>query len=77
MFFAVTFDDSETLTHFFSNRELNYHVIPYERGTIDKFNVPYYPYNIVINKNRRIEYLNDLKSPHIYKKMKKKIKSML
>ena len=77
VFFAITFDDTETLNHFFKNREFNYHIIPYERRTIDKFEVPYYPYNILIHKDRKIEYLNEIDFYNKYRKMKKKLKKML
>ncbi len=76
-FFAVTFNDKQALNKFFETHNLDYKIIPNGRPIIDKFKIPHYPYNIIIDKNGKLEYINDVMVLNIFKKMKRKIKSML
>lgn len=76
-FFAVTFNDKKALHTFFESHELDYHIIPNGRAVIDKFKVPHYPYNVIIDKNGKIEYINDVLTLNVFKKLKRKIKKML
>lgn len=71
-FFAVTYDDKESLNTFFKNHKLDFTVIHNNALLIKKFGIPYYPFFIVIDKNGKIEYLNDNLN-----KLKKKIKNSL
>lgn len=71
-FFAVTFNDKQALNTFFENHNLDYKIIPNGRPIIDKFKIPHYPYNVIIDKNGKVEYINDVRVLNIFKKMKRK-----
>lgn len=76
-FFAVTFNNKQALNKFFEKHNLNYKIIPSGRPIIDKFKVPHYPYNIIIDKNGKVEYINNVLVLNIFKKLKRKIKNIL
>ena len=76
-FFAVTWNNKETIDKFLLNHNLDFKIIPNGKTIIDKFKVPHYPYNIVIDKNGKIEYINDVLVLNVLKKLDNKISDLL
>lgn len=77
VFFAVSWNDVATINAFMKNRHLDYTVIPNGNKLINYFKIPHYPYNVIIDQNGTIDYINDAVSFNILKKMESKIKSYL
>ncbi|WP_396170835.1 peroxiredoxin family protein [Flavobacterium sp.] len=76
-FFAVTFNNKETIDKFLLNHKLDFTIIPNGKLLIEKFKIPHYPYNILINKNGEVEYINDVLVVNVLKKLKNKIDESL
>lgn len=75
-FFAVTWNDKNSLIKFLEITKLDLTVVP-DRKLIDKFKIPYYPYNIIIDKKGKVEYVNDVLSLNLIKKIERKVKRLL
>ena len=76
-FFAVTWNNKETLDKFLINHKLDLKIVPNGKVIIDKFKIPHYPYNIVIDKDGKIEYINDILVNNVLKKLDNKINELL
>lgn len=76
-FFAVTWNNKETIEKFLLNYKLDFNIIPNGKLIIDKFKIPHYPYNIVIDKNGKVEYINDVLVLNVLKKLDNKISELL
>ena len=77
VFFAVSWNDTATINTFMKNRRLDYTIIPNGNKIIDYFKIPHYPYNVIIDQNGTVAYIDDVLSLNIFKKMERKIKSLL
>ena len=77
VFFAVTWNDAVTINTFMKNRQLDYTIIPNGTKVIDYFKIPQYPYNIIIDQNGKIEYIDATMSLNIFKKIENKINDLL
>jgi len=75
-FFAVTWNDKNSLVKFLETKKLDFTVVP-DGKLVNKFKIPYYPYNIIINKKGKVEYVSDVLSLNIMKKIERKIKNYL
>jgi len=75
-FFAVTWNDKNSLIKFLETTKLDFTVVP-DGKLIDKFKIPYYPYNIIIDKKGKVEYVNDLLSLNLIKKIERKVNKLL
>ncbi len=76
-FFAVTWNNKETIEKFLLNHKLDFNIIPNGKLIIDKFKIPHYPYNIVIDKNGKVEYINDVLVLNVLKKLDNKVSELL
>lgn len=76
-FFAVTWNNKETIENFLLNHKLDFNIIPNGKLIIDKFKIPHYPYNIVIDKNGKVEYINDVLVLNVLKKLDNKVSELL
>jgi len=75
-FFAVTWNDKNSLIKFLETTKLDFTVVP-DGKLIDKFKIPYYPYNIIIDKKGKVEYVNDVLSLNLIKKIERKVNKLL
>lgn len=76
-FFALTWNNKETIDKFLINHKLDFKIVPNGKIIIDKFKIPHYPYNIVIDKDGKIEYINDVLVFNVLKKLENKINELL
>jgi len=75
-FFAVTWNDKNSLIGFLERNKLDFTVVP-DGKLIEKFKIPYYPYNIIIDKKGKVEYVNDVLSLNVIKKIERKVNQLL
>lgn len=75
-FFAVAWNDKKSLVKFLENNTLNFKVVS-DIKLIDKFKIPHYPYNVIIDQEGKVEYVNDVLSFNVIKKIERKISKML
>ena len=75
--FVTTFNNKETIEKFLLNHKLDFNIIPNGRVIIDKFKIPHYPYNVIIDKNGQITYINDVLVLNVLKKLENKINQSL
>ena len=76
-FFAVTWDNKEIVDKFLINHKLDFKIVPKGKIIIDQFKIPHYPYNIIIDKDGKIEYINDVLTFNVLKKLENKINELL
>jgi len=75
-FFAVSWNDKNSLTKFLKTNKLEFTVVS-DRTLNKKFEIPYYPYNVIIDKNGKVEYVNDFLSLNVINKIERKINKLL
>ncbi|OMP32351.1 peroxiredoxin [Mangrovimonas sp. DI 80] len=76
-FFAITFDDKAAVETFLKTHELDFTIIPNARPVIDQFKVSYYPYNVIIDQNGNMEFIENIMLLDVYNNLKRKIKKLL
>ena len=76
-FFAVTFNNKETVAEFLLKHKLDFTIVPNANGMINTFKIPHYPFNIVIDKEGKIEYIKDVLVLNVLKKLESKINDAL
>ena len=76
-FFAVTFDNEKILKEFITNKEFDFTIIPNGRKIIDQFYIQQYPTTVIIDKNKRINIVDDLLVVNITNKIDKMIDKLL
>ncbi|WP_353777407.1 redoxin domain-containing protein [Winogradskyella sp. 3972H.M.0a.05] len=75
-FFAVAWNDKKSLTKFLETHQLDYTVV--SDGKLSKrFKIPHYPYNMIIDQNGKVEYISEVLSLNIFKKIERKINKLL
>lgn len=58
-FFAITFNKKDLITPFLEKIKLDYIIIPNDQNTIDDFQIKFFPTNILINKEGKVEFINE------------------
>lgn len=53
-FFAITFNKKDLITPFLEKIKLDYIIIPNDQNTIDDFQIKFFPTNILINKEGKL-----------------------
>lgn len=76
-FFAITWNNKESLDKFMLTHKLDFNIIPNGQLIIDKFKIPHYPYNIVLDINGKIVYINDDLVLNVLKILDSKINELL
>ncbi len=75
-FFAVTWNDKSSLHKFLETHQLEYTVVP-DGKLIKKFQIPHYPFHIIIDQQGKVEYINEVLSFNVIKKIERKINKLL
>lgn len=75
-FFAVTWNDKNSLLKFLETHDLEYTVVP-DSKLIKKFQIPHYPFHIIIDQQGKVEYINEVLSFNVIKKIERKINKLL
>lgn len=76
-FFAISYDSAKALNKFLETNDFKFTIIPKGSAIIKQFGIPYYPYNVIIDKKGQVEYISDVLALDILKKLKRKIKKHL
>ncbi len=59
VFFAITFNKKDIILSFLEKTKLDYIIIPNDQKTIDDFQIKFFPTNILINKDGKVEFINE------------------
>ena len=59
VFFAITFNKKELVMPFLEKTKLDFIVIPNAQKTVDDFQIKFFPTNILINKEGKVEFINE------------------
>ncbi len=59
VFFAITFNKKELVMPFLQKTKLDFIVIPNAQNNIDDFQIKFFPTNILINKQGKVEFINE------------------
>jgi peroxiredoxin len=76
-FLAVSWNTTSDLEKFLKTKKFDFKVVPNGGSLIEKLKIPYYPYNVIIDQNGKIEYINDVLSFNVINKIKRKINKLL
>lgn len=76
-FIAVSWNDKNALQNFLKTNKLDFKVVPNGMSIVEKFKIPHYPYNIIIDQNGKVEYISDVLSFNVINKIKRKINNLL
>lgn len=77
VFFAITFDSESILKEFSKKKKFDFTLIPSDFKTIQQFKIREYPTTIIIDKERKINLVDDLFVLNITKKIDKMIGQFL
>lgn len=73
VFFAVTWNTKTEITAFLEKKKFDFIHVTDAMKVIDKFKIPFYPYNVIITSDRKVEYVSDYFSFNILKKLERRI----
>ena len=59
VFFAITYNKKELVKPFLERTKLDFIIIPNDQKTIDDFQIKFFPTNILINKEGKVEFINE------------------
>lgn len=59
LFFAVALDSKNLLDSFLETTVFNFTIIPNGKELTNRFEIPDYPYHIILDKNGTIEYITE------------------
>ena len=59
VFFAITYNKKDLVLPFLQKVKLDYIIIPNDQKTIDDFQIKFFPTNILINKEGKVEFINE------------------
>lgn len=77
VFFAVTNDKKDIVNRFLERIKLDFTIIPNDQATIDQFKISYFPTNVLINKEGKIEFVNEMFKGNGIEEINKKLKQLL
>ncbi len=77
VFVAIALDSKPSLDKFLETHEFNFTVIPKGRELAERFKIPHYPYNVVLDKTSKMHYMSDVLSLSILNRLKRKINGLL
>ena len=77
VFFAIALNNKKSLDPFLEKTPFDFTIIPSGRELADRFKIPHYPYNVLIDPNGKIEYVSDILSLNMMNRLKRKINGLL
>ncbi|MEH6537276.1 MAG: TlpA disulfide reductase family protein [Psychroserpens sp.] len=77
VFLAVALDSNKSLETFLETHEFDFTIIP--RGSVlaRDLRIPYYPYNVILDKTGKLHYVSGVLSLNIMNRLKRKINGLL
>ncbi|WP_298950426.1 TlpA disulfide reductase family protein [uncultured Nonlabens sp.] len=75
-FFAVTWNSEYDVKQFLKTIDLQLTPVV-DNNLIDKFNIPHYPYHVIIDQNGKVEFVSSVLSFSITNKLERKINRLL
>lgn len=77
VFFAVALDSKKALDKFLENTPFDFTVIPRGGVLARDLRIPHYPYNVILDKDGKLEYVSDVLSLNIMNRLKRRINGLL
>lgn len=77
VFLAVALDNKKSLDKFIETHPFDFTIIPKGRELAERFKIPHYPYNVILDKTGKLHYVSDVLSLNITNRLKRKIYSFL
>lgn len=77
VFFAITYNKKELIKPFLERTKLDFIIIPNDQKTIDDFQIKFFPTNILINKEGKVEFINETFVSNGIEIIDKKIEKLL
>lgn len=77
VFFAVALDSKPALQTFLETHPFDFAVIPKGGNLANRFKIPHYPYNVIIDQNTKLHYVSDVLSLNMMNRLKRKINGLL
>ncbi|WP_298899622.1 peroxiredoxin [uncultured Psychroserpens sp.] len=76
-FFAVALDSKASLDKFLEKTTFDFTIIPNGRVLARDLKIPHYPYNVILDKKGKLQYVSDVLSFNIMNRLKRKINGVL
>lgn len=77
MFFAVALDNKTDLETFLESHPFDFTIIPKGGALANRFKIPHYPFNIIIDQNGKMRYVSEALSLNIANRLKRQINGLL
>lgn len=77
VFIAVALDNKKSLDKFLETHDFDFTIVPNGRTLADCFKIPHYPYNVILDKTGKIQYVSDVLSLNMMNRLKRKINGLL
>ena len=77
VFLAVALDNKKSLDKFLELHPFDFTIIPKGRELAERFKIPHYPYNVILDKTGTLHYVSDVLSLNITNRLKRRINGFL
>lgn len=77
VFLAVALDNKKSLDKFLEIHPFDFTIIPKGRELAERFKIPHYPYNVILDKTGTLHYVSDVLSLNITNRLKHRINGFL
>jgi len=77
VFLAVALDSKKSLDKFLETHDFDFTIIPKGRELAERLKIPHYPYNVILDKTGKIQYVSDVLSLNMMNRLKRKINGLL
>ncbi|WP_299336373.1 TlpA disulfide reductase family protein [uncultured Psychroserpens sp.] len=77
LFFAVALDTKPALEVFLESHPFDFIIIPKGGALANRFKIPHYPFNMIIDQNGTMQYVSDVLSLNIVNRLKRRINALL
>ncbi|MFD2914670.1 peroxiredoxin family protein [Psychroserpens luteus] len=77
VFLAVALDNKKSLDKFLELHPFDLTIIPKGRELAERFKIPHYPYNVILDKTGTLHYVSDVLSLNITNRLKRRINGFL
>jgi thiol-disulfide isomerase/thioredoxin len=77
VFLAVALDNKKSLDKFLEIHPFDFTIIPKGRELAERFKIPHYPYNVILDKTGTLHYVSDVLSLNITNRLKRRINGFL
>lgn len=77
VFLAIALDNKKSLDKFLETHQFDFTMVPKGRELAERFKIPHYPYNVILDKTGKMHYVSDVLSLNMMNRLKRKINGFL